>query len=543
MVRDSFFNAPLDAIAPSNVLLNSVPLSIAIHMHKPSARTPHGPCRRGPASRLPCATRRRGPSPLLRAGPSFLRRLARARFARHPPPLPANSVSAPLRSPLPALPATCFARLPSAPSPLTSTQSRRLHRSSPASSLRWRPASLTLPVARAPSALLVRASSRLSHGSPPPATSPHSCRPPRCPRRRHAPPHPRRPPQASAPRRPPVSAPLQTPLPALPAACFARLPSTPSAVPSTQSPWRLPPVAFSGAHSPSLVPSVCRSSPHGAGFGSHTPRSRLRVCALRSHGVRLPAPRTPLSALLLLDRVVTPHNTPIVTAPRSTGAACRSSLHDRSTPVTRSQCPALPPLHACPALRFSRPSRCSSRKFPLVAIGPVLHASLWRPNPLRVLLEIASPAARKNCEPLIPTPDPHRLRTPNEARKQELRPPDPLTPSSNNRATPAKTHGITPAEVRTAENSRTGPQRRPRLPARPCRAPDKTRLSLHLHDCDPDTRRHAGSRREGATRTPSRGDPETSGHTQRRPAESRQSPSASPLLRPAAAAKTTSPRP
>ena len=61
-----------------------------------------------------------------------------------------------------------------------------------------------------------------------------------------------------------MSPPLPTPLSALPAACFARLPSTPSAVPSTQSPWRLPPVGFSGTHSPSLVPSVCPSSPHGA---------------------------------------------------------------------------------------------------------------------------------------------------------------------------------------------------------------------------------------------------------------------------------------
>ena len=176
-------------------------------MHKPSAQTPHGPCRRGPASRLPYATRRRGPSPSLRTGPTLLLRLARARFAHHRPPLPANSVSAPLRTPLPALPATCFACLPSAPSPLTAAPSPPLRRSSPASSSRWRPASLTPSVAGAPSALPLPASARHVLGSPPPAASPHSCPPPRCPRRRHAPPQPRRPcglrpSQASAPRRP-----------------------------------------------------------------------------------------------------------------------------------------------------------------------------------------------------------------------------------------------------------------------------------------------------------------------------------------------------
>ena len=37
---------------------------------------PHGPRRRGPASRLPCATRRRGPSPRLRTGPSSHLRVA-----------------------------------------------------------------------------------------------------------------------------------------------------------------------------------------------------------------------------------------------------------------------------------------------------------------------------------------------------------------------------------------------------------------------------------------------------------------------------------
>ena len=57
---------------------------IDCHRHVlPSARTPlHGPRRRGPASRLPCATRRRGPSPLLRTGPSCPLHLAGARCRR-----------------------------------------------------------------------------------------------------------------------------------------------------------------------------------------------------------------------------------------------------------------------------------------------------------------------------------------------------------------------------------------------------------------------------------------------------------------------------
>ncbi len=81
------------ALTPSNVLLKSVQFSIAIDtidICSPSARTPlHGPRRRGPASRLPCATRRRGPFPLLRTGPPFLLRLAGAGSARHRLPHPA----------------------------------------------------------------------------------------------------------------------------------------------------------------------------------------------------------------------------------------------------------------------------------------------------------------------------------------------------------------------------------------------------------------------------------------------------------------------
>ncbi len=94
------------------------------HRHVlPSERTPlHGPRRRGPASRLPCATRRRGPSPLLRTGPSSFASPVR------PSPVtgfrsPPCSVSSPLRTPLPAPPATCFARVPSAPSALSASQS------------------------------------------------------------------------------------------------------------------------------------------------------------------------------------------------------------------------------------------------------------------------------------------------------------------------------------------------------------------------------------------------------------------------------------
>ena len=94
-------------------------------LRSPSAQTPlHGPCRRGPASRLPCATRRRGPSP----PPSDRSVLPASRRRCTLPPSPASapppsSVSAPLRTPQPALPATCFARMPSAPSAMTTTQS------------------------------------------------------------------------------------------------------------------------------------------------------------------------------------------------------------------------------------------------------------------------------------------------------------------------------------------------------------------------------------------------------------------------------------
>ena len=64
---------------------------------------------------------------------------------------------------------------------------------------------------------------------------------------------------ASALRHPVLSIPLSALLPEPPAACFARLPSASSALPATQSPWRLPSVGFSGTDSPSLIPWVCRS--------------------------------------------------------------------------------------------------------------------------------------------------------------------------------------------------------------------------------------------------------------------------------------------
>ena len=147
-----------------------LPHSNAVHLLAPPlARTPrHGPCRRGPASRLPCATRRHGPSPLLRSGPLFRLRTASAGAAvtgfrimscsgvrasssvlsMHAVspfstarrtrafrlatlvgvrvagcglrPVPASAprpalVSALPRTPLPSPPAACFARLPSAP--------------------------------------------------------------------------------------------------------------------------------------------------------------------------------------------------------------------------------------------------------------------------------------------------------------------------------------------------------------------------------------------------------------------------------------------
>ena len=231
MVRASLFNARL-AASPRRA-----------HDSPPSAASPHSrrpprcarSLQRSPQQRAPLDCHRHAPafgtdppprpvSPRTRFAPPLRHSATRAfpppsgRSARPPSPRrcglrpsPASaspcSVSATLRMPLPALPATCFARVPSAPSALTSTPSRWLRRSSPASSSRCRPASLTPSVADAPSALRLPQSSRLALASPPPAASLHSCRPPCCAHRRHPAPHPRprcglRPSPASAPHRP-----------------------------------------------------------------------------------------------------------------------------------------------------------------------------------------------------------------------------------------------------------------------------------------------------------------------------------------------------
>ena len=175
--------------------------------------------------------------------------------------------------PWPAVPATCFARMPSAPSavtPLNRSDSAALapHRlaqsplylvriahtpllnsaivagdrilSNPLRGPPLQPGIPRAPVADAPVALRPPTTSRLSHRSPPSAASPHPCRPPRCARRRHTPPPPRRPcglrpSLASAPRCPPVSAPL----PSAPSALTATQWSRRVLIPSDRHPSRL----------------------------------------------------------------------------------------------------------------------------------------------------------------------------------------------------------------------------------------------------------------------------------------------------------------
>jgi len=139
-----------------------------------------------------------------------------------------------------------------------------------------------------------------------------------------------------------VSAPLQTLLPALPAACFAPLPSTPSAVPSTQSPWRLPSAAFADLDPLSLIPQVLRSRPHGAGSGSHTPRIPDAGGAIRTCGLHLSAHPPPFNALLLLDRA---YVAPIHAGhPVPDHAGLRLSCTDIRS-IHASRCPKHRPIH------------------------------------------------------------------------------------------------------------------------------------------------------------------------------------------------------
>ena len=83
-----------------------------------------------------------------------------------------------------------------------------------------------------------------------------------------------RPPPASASPPAPMSAPPPAPLPSPPAACFARLPSAPSAVTATQSPWRLLSAGLAGVDSPSLIPWDFSFLTAGRACGLHTTGSR-----------------------------------------------------------------------------------------------------------------------------------------------------------------------------------------------------------------------------------------------------------------------------
>ena len=154
------------------------------------------------------------------------------------------------------------------------------------------------------------------------------------------------PPSASRPA--PVSASRRTPPPSPPAACSARLPSAPSAVTATQSPWRLLPTGLAGVDSPSLIPWVLSFLTACRGFGSHTPRIPDAGCAIRTLGPRLSAQPPPSAAAILLDQAhVAPihagHHTPnraglrlSYTDTRAVHACrCRKHgpIHDRHTPI------------------------------------------------------------------------------------------------------------------------------------------------------------------------------------------------------------------
>ena len=72
----------------------------------------------------------------------------------------------------------------------------------------------------------------------------------------------------------PVSAPPPAPLPSPPAACFARLPSAPSAVTATQSPCRLLSAGSGDVDSPSLIPWDFSFLTAQRACGLHTTGSR-----------------------------------------------------------------------------------------------------------------------------------------------------------------------------------------------------------------------------------------------------------------------------
>ena len=334
-------------------------------------------CRRGPASSLPCATRRLllglcapsfgpvrpgPPSPSLPVTPHVhvhagftaprrvlttpmvsstllsvmtmmvrLRRSSPHRLAQSPAPRLVRHRSSHPSSTEPPLPVTLPCRARCAVPPLQPGISRAF----------W---SLTLPprfVRDKPSATLTS----------PPAASPHSCRTLAAPSSARPSSRHRcglRPSPASAPRRPRCPHSLRTPLPRFRQRASHACPSAPSAVTSTQSPWRLPSAGFAGVDSPSLIPQVLSFLTACRGFGFHTPRIPDAGGAIRTLGPRLSAQPPPSAAAVLLDQAyVAPihagHHTPnraglrlSYTDTRAVHACrCRKHgpIHDRHTPI------------------------------------------------------------------------------------------------------------------------------------------------------------------------------------------------------------------
>ena len=88
---------------------------------------------------------------------------------------------------------------------------------------------------------------------------------------------------------PPVPAQVRICMPTLPteppAACFARLPAVVSALPATQSQWRLPSAGFPGVDSPfAFCRSIGRPDRRG-GFGFHTRRTDGALPTFARHRV------------------------------------------------------------------------------------------------------------------------------------------------------------------------------------------------------------------------------------------------------------------
>ena len=100
---------------------------------------------------------------------------------------------------------------------------------------------------------------------------------------------------------------------------------------------------------PRSCSAPCRSRPPGGGFGSHTPRSRLRVCAFGALGVPSRTLPVPAGAALLLDRAC---NTPLFSPLRfltPQDRACPGPLHVRLPIPSPRNPPVIRALHAEPS--------------------------------------------------------------------------------------------------------------------------------------------------------------------------------------------------